>query len=101
MSYSAVHGAGVADASAEMDAVSAAAQTVMSETIHYTIQETIMARKYVDCRETPSIMNCSVSIAADTEKELIEAAVQHAMSVHGHEDSKELRENILKGMKEE
>lgn len=59
-----------------------------------------MARKFVDCRETPSIMNCSVAISADTEEELIEAAVQHAVSVHSHEDSKELRDAILRGMHE-
>ncbi len=36
-------------------------------------------------------MNCSVAISADTEKELMEAAVQHAVSVHHHTDSLELR----------
>ena len=50
-----------------------------------------MARKYVDCRAFPSDMNCSVAIAADNEEELLEAAVQHAVTVHGHTDSSELR----------
>lgn len=50
-----------------------------------------MSRQYIDCREFPSTMNCSVALAADTEKELLEAAVQHAVSVHGHTDSLELR----------
>ena len=40
-----------------------------------------MARMYIDCRQYPSEMNCSVSIAADTKKELIDAAVQHAVAV--------------------
>ena len=53
-----------------------------------------MTRKYIDCREIPSEMKCSVAIAADTEKELIEAAVQHAVAVHGHQDTPEFRDEI-------
>ena len=59
-----------------------------------------MARKYIDCRETPSEMNCSVGIAADSEDELVEAAVQHAVAVHSHEDTPELRSMIRQGIKE-
>jgi predicted small metal-binding protein len=59
-----------------------------------------MARKYVDCRETPSVMNCTVGIAADSEDELIEAAVQHAVAVHSREDTPELRDMIRQGIKE-
>jgi predicted small metal-binding protein len=57
-------------------------------------------RKYVDCRETPSEMNCTVVISADKEDEVLEAAVQHAVAVHGHEDTPELREQIRAGIKE-
>jgi len=53
-----------------------------------------MGRKFIDCREFPSEMNCSIAIAADTEGELLEAAVQHAVAVHGHQDSPELRDQI-------
>ena len=53
-----------------------------------------MARKYIDCRDYPSDNNCSVAISADTDKELLEAAVQHACSVHGHKDGPELRKQI-------
>ncbi|TCR61891.1 DUF1059 domain-containing protein [Bosea sp. BK604] len=53
-----------------------------------------MARKFIDCREFPSEMNCSIAIVADTEGELLEAAVQHAVAVHGHQDTPELREQI-------
>lgn len=53
-----------------------------------------MERKFIDCREMPSDMNCTVAIAADTETELIEAAVQHAIAVHGHHDTPELRTAI-------
>lgn len=59
-----------------------------------------MGRKYVDCREFPSEMNCSVALSADTDEELLEAAVQHAMAVHHHEDSPELRQQISTLFKE-
>jgi len=39
-------------------------------------------RKYIDCREFPSDMKCSIVIAADNDGELLEAAVQHAVAVH-------------------
>ena len=43
-----------------------------------------MARKYVDCRQFPSETKCTVTISADSEKELMGIAVQHAVAVHGH-----------------
>ena len=60
-----------------------------------------MARKFIDCREYPSEMNCTVSLAADNEAELLEAAVQHAVAVHGHTDTPELRETLRTMFKEE
>jgi predicted small metal-binding protein len=59
-----------------------------------------MARRFVDCRETPSDMNCTVAISADSEEEVLEAAVQHAISVHGHEDGPELRDMVRSGIRE-
>ena len=56
--------------------------------------EDAMGRKFIDCRTFPSEMNCSITIIADTEAELVDAAVQHAVAVHGHKDSPELREQI-------
>jgi hypothetical protein len=35
-----------------------------------------------------------VAISADSKKELVDAAVQHAVAVHGHKDSPDLREQI-------
>ena len=46
-----------------------------------------MGRKFIDCREYPSEMNCTLALSADNEDELLEAAVQHAITVHGHEDT--------------
>jgi predicted small metal-binding protein len=59
-----------------------------------------MARKYIDCREFPSEMNCTVTISADTEKELLDIAVQHAVATHGHEDTPEFRRELKKAFKE-
>ena len=42
-----------------------------------------MSRQYIDCREYPSEMNCSVALSADNQQELLEAAVQHAVAGHG------------------
>lgn len=53
-----------------------------------------MARKYIDCREFPSEMNCSVMISADSESELLEAAIQHAVTVHHERDTPELRDQL-------
>lgn len=59
-----------------------------------------MARMYIDCREFPSEMNCTVTIAADTEKELLEIAVQHAVATHGHEDTPEFRRELKEAFKQ-
>lgn len=53
-----------------------------------------MGRRFIDCREHPSENNCTVAISADDDKELLEAAVQHAVAVHGHKDNPELRRQI-------
>ena len=59
-----------------------------------------MARKYIDCREFPSDTKCSVTIAADSEQELMDVAVQHAVSVHHHQDTPELRQQLKQVMHE-
>jgi predicted small metal-binding protein len=62
--------------------------------------ERIMTRKYIDCREFPSDINCSVAIAADSEKELLEIAVQHAVTAHKHTDTPDLRLQLRKLFKD-
>jgi predicted small metal-binding protein len=59
-----------------------------------------MGRKYIDCRDYPSESNCSVTIAADSEQELMEIAVQHAVTVHGHQDTPEFRAQLKQAIKE-
>ncbi len=59
-----------------------------------------MKRHYIDCRDYPSDLKCTVALSADTREELLEAAVQHGTKVHGYEDTHELREQMVKGFKE-
>jgi len=59
-----------------------------------------MGRKYIDCRDHPSDVKCSIALSADTVDELIEAVVHHTTSVHGYEDTTELRQMIRNGIKE-
>ena len=57
-------------------------------------------KRYVaDCREFPSEMNCSLTISG-REDEVLEAAVDHAVSVHSHERTPELREQVRTMLKE-
>ena len=57
-------------------------------------------RKSIDCREYPSEKNCSLKISG-TEDEVLEIAVQHATSSHGHENNPELREELRTLLKDE
>lgn len=59
-----------------------------------------MTRKFIDCREFPSDTHCSVAISADTEEELLEIAVEHAVSVHHHSDSPALRQQLCQLFKD-
>ncbi len=61
----------------------------------------IMARKYIDCRESPEVSNkCSVAISADTADEVVEAAARHAEDVHGYKDTPEHRDHLRSAIKE-
>ena len=59
-----------------------------------------MRRKTIDCRDYKTDVNCTVSISADTDEELVDAVVQNGTNVHGYEDTAEFRAQILKDMKE-
>jgi uncharacterized protein DUF1059 len=50
-------------------------------------------RKVIDCRRFPTEKPCSIVISG-TENDVLDLAVLHATSVHGHEDTPELREQI-------
>jgi len=57
-------------------------------------------RKSIDCRDYPSEKNCSLKISG-TEQEALDAAVHHAVSAHGHDNTPELREQIKSMLKDE
>ena len=50
-------------------------------------------RKVADCRLMPSESQCTLTIAGE-EDEVMRAAAEHAVSVHGHTDGPELRDGI-------
>jgi len=52
-----------------------------------------MGRVVLDCRRWPSEANCSLTIIGE-EDEALRAAVEHAVSVHGHENTRELHEQL-------
>ncbi len=56
-----------------------------------------MARMMLDCRKVPSENNCSLTIAG-REDEVLDAAADHAVAKHGHEDNPQLREMLKSGL---
>lgn len=59
-----------------------------------------MSRKVADCRDFPSDVNCTLTISGE-EDEVILAATQHAVTVHGHEDTDEVRAWLRQNLKDE
>ena len=53
----------------------------------------------IDCRLYPSEKGCTLSIEG-TEEEVLEAAIQHAITAHGHTDGPELRQQLRTLMKD-
>jgi hypothetical protein len=52
-----------------------------------------MARMMADCRRFESESNCSLTIIGE-ENEVMETAVAHAVAVHGHQDTPEMRAQV-------
>jgi predicted small metal-binding protein len=59
-----------------------------------------MSRKVADCRDTPSVVGCTLMISGE-EEEVVRAASEHAISVHSHADTPELREQVRATLKDE
>ena len=59
-----------------------------------------MTRMVADCRDFPSDSGCTLTIAGE-EDEVVAAAAIHAVTVHGHDDSPELREQLRGALKPE
>jgi hypothetical protein len=52
-----------------------------------------MSRTIADCRRFESDANCSLTIIGE-EDEVVDAAVHHAVAVHGHDNTPELRSQV-------
>jgi len=59
-----------------------------------------MARKMMDCRETPNDVGCTLVMIGD-EDEVVLAAAQHAVAVHQELDSERLRQRIRQSLRDE
>jgi len=59
-----------------------------------------MGRKVADCRDFPSDNNCTLTISGE-EDEVVVAATEHAVSVHGHDDTTEVRDWLRQNLKDE
>ncbi len=59
-----------------------------------------MSRRVADCRDIPSESGCTLTIAGE-EDEVVRAASEHAVSVHGHDPGAELEAGIRAILKDE
>ena len=57
-------------------------------------------RMVIDCRNFPSDKNCTLAISS-TEDEVLDAAVHHAATAHGHKNTPELREQLRSMLKDD
>jgi hypothetical protein len=54
----------------------------------------------IDCRDFPNEIGCTLLISGSA-KEVLNAAVRHAVEEHGHQDTPELRRQVRLMMKKE
>jgi predicted small metal-binding protein len=59
-----------------------------------------MSRKVADCRDVPNERGCTLTISGE-QSEVLDAAAQHAVTAHGHEDNSELRDWLRDHLKDE
>lgn len=57
-------------------------------------------RKVADCRNFPSEKDCTLTISGK-EDEVLDAAVDHAVKVHGEEDTPEFRAELRELLEDE
>ncbi len=57
-------------------------------------------RKYIDCREHPGEVECSLKVSG-TEDEVLNTIYDHAIKVHGEKPSLELRAQLRGALKDE
>jgi hypothetical protein len=63
-------------------------------------EDEVMGRKVADCRDFPSETGCTLTIAG-SESEVLDAALHHAVTVHGHEDTPDVRDWLRQNLKDE
>ena len=56
---------------------------------------TTQRRRAIDYRDYLGKKHCSLKISG-TEDDVLDAAVEHAISVHGHADTPELRDEVAR-----
>jgi predicted small metal-binding protein len=59
-----------------------------------------MTRKWIDCRDFPDDTGCTLYLSGE-EDHVLAAVVEHAVSVHGEQDTPELREQLRSMLKDE
>jgi hypothetical protein len=59
-----------------------------------------MSRKVADCRDFPNEVGCTLTISGE-EDEVVAAAAQHAVAVHGHNDDEALHSWLRNNLKDE
>jgi Protein of unknown function (DUF1059) len=59
-----------------------------------------VGRKIADCRDFPSESGCTLTLSGE-EDEVITAATQHAVALHGHQDTDEVRSWLRQHLKDE
>lgn len=59
-----------------------------------------MTRKWIDCRDFPDDTGCTLYLSGE-EDHVLQAVVEHAVSVHGEQNTPELREQLRSMLKDE
>ena len=57
-------------------------------------------RKVMDCSKNPSNTNCTLRISG-REEEVMPAAIHNAVTVHGHKDTPEFRQQLKSMLEDE
>ena len=57
-------------------------------------------RKYIDCRDFPNDIGCTLKISGNEDEVLI-VALKHAVDEHGHKNTPELKKMLKKLLKTE
>ncbi|WP_020677705.1 DUF1059 domain-containing protein [Geopsychrobacter electrodiphilus] len=59
-----------------------------------------MGRKYVECRHLSGDTHCPKTLVADSDNELMEAVIKHAINAHGLANTSSFRKEVSTHFKE-